>query len=51
MTDGSPIYAPFGIFSPSGFGWEYLYLYLIAWPSALVVSFRPIFGKSNPEPA
>ena len=48
---GSPIYAPFGIFSPSGWGWEYLYLYLLAWPSALVVSFRPIFGKSNKEPA
>ncbi len=48
---GSPIYAPFGIISPSGWGWQYLYLYLIAWPSALVVSFRPIFGKSTKEPA
>jgi hypothetical protein len=47
---GSPIYAPFGI-SIIGFGWEYLYLYLIAWTGALVVSFRPIFGKSNKEPA
>lgn len=48
---GSPIYAPFGISRPMGFGWELLYIYLIAWPSALVVSFRPIFGKSNKEPA
>ena len=30
-----------------GFGWEFLYLYLIAWPAALAVSFRPIFGKSK----
>jgi hypothetical protein len=46
---GSPIYALFDI-PISGFGWEY-YEYLITWPSALVVSFRPIFGKSNKEPA
>jgi hypothetical protein len=46
---GSPIYALFGI-PISGFGLEY-YIYLILWPSALVVAFRPIFGKSNKEPA
>ena len=45
---GSPIYAPFGI-PIMGFGWEFLYLYLIAWPCALAVSFRPIFGKSKSE--
>lgn len=45
---GFPIYALFGI-PVRGFGWEFLYLYLIAWPCALVVSFRPIFKKSNRE--
>ena len=48
---GSPIYAPFGISRPIGFGWKFLYLYLITWPCALAVSFRPIFGKSKEEPA
>jgi len=43
---GSPIYAPFGI-PINGFGWQFLYMYLITWPGALVVSFRPIFGKSK----
>jgi len=47
---GSPIYKPFGI-SIQGFGWQSLYLYLLAWPCALAVSFRPIFGKINDEPA
>ena len=47
---GSPIYAAFGI-PIRGFGWEFLYLYLIAWPAALIVSFRPIFGRSQEEPA
>jgi hypothetical protein len=42
---GSPIYAPFGI-PIQGFGWQFLYLYLLAWPAALALSFRPIFGKS-----
>jgi hypothetical protein len=47
---GFPIYALFGI-PVRGFGWQFLYLYLIAWPCALAVSFRPIFGKSKEEPA
>jgi hypothetical protein len=46
---GSPIYTLFGI-PIQGFGWGFLYLYLIAWPCALAVSFRPIFGKSKTEP-
>jgi len=46
---GSPIYAPFEI-PIKGFGWQFLYLYLIAWPCALVISFRPIFGTSKEEP-
>jgi len=47
---GAPIYTLFGI-PIKGFGWQGLYLYLIAWPCALTVSFRPIFGKSKEEPA
>ena len=47
---GSPIYVPFGI-QIRGFGWQFLYLYLIAWPCALTVSFRPIFRKSREKPA
>jgi len=46
---GFPIYALFGI-PVKGFGWQFLYLYLIAWPCALAVSFRPIFGKSEEGP-
>ena len=46
---GSPIYALFRI-PIMGFGWQFLYLYLIAWPCALAVSYRPIFAKSNEEP-
>lgn|GEM_PF-2951211 len=45
---GAPIYAPFGI-AARGFGWKFLYQYLIAWPCALAVSFRPIFGKNKEE--
>ena len=47
---GSPIYALFGI-PIRGFGWQFLYLYLITWPCALAVSFRPIFRKNKEEPA
>ena len=47
---GNPLYALFGI-PVQGFGWQFLYLYLIAWPCALVVSFRPIFAKSNKDSA
>lgn len=48
---GAPIYAPFGISSPQGFGWGFLYLYLVAWPGALIVSFGPIFGTRGKVPA
>jgi hypothetical protein len=43
---GSPIYALFGI-PIMGFGWQFLDLYLVAWPAALAASFHPIFGKSK----
>ena len=43
---GFPLYAPFG--TPiRGYNWQFLYMYLVAWPVALVVSFRPIFGKRD----
>lgn len=47
---GAPFYALFGI-PVRGFGWQFLYQYLIAWPCALAVSFRPIFRKSKDESA
>jgi len=36
---GSPLYA-----ESLGFGWQFLYVYFIAWIAALVMSYRPIFG-------
>jgi len=47
---GAPFYALFGI-PVRGFGWEFLYLYLVAWPCALAMSFHPIFRKSEDEHA
>ena len=42
---GSPLYGLFGI-KPIGFGWEFLYVYFVAWIAALVISYKPIFAKS-----
>src|SRR5262245_42625825 len=42
---GSPLYRLFGI-QPTGFGWEFLYVYFAAWIVALVISYKPIFAKS-----
>lgn len=39
---GSPLYLTPG---PLGFGWQFLYVYMIAWAAALVTSYRPIFAK------
>jgi uncharacterized membrane protein AbrB (regulator of aidB expression) len=36
----SPLYA-----QPLGFGWQFLYVYFIAWIAALVMAYKPIFGK------
>lgn len=44
---GSPIYRGFGVEHSDGFGWQFLYVYLIAWIAALVISFRSIF--TNPS--
>ncbi len=48
---GSPIWLLFGVREPIGFGWDALYLYIVSWTAALVVSFRPIFGRSSTEAA
>jgi hypothetical protein len=40
---GSPLYF---MERPLGFGWEGLYVYLVAWVAALVLSYKPIFAKS-----
>ncbi len=45
-THGSPLYTPFDV-QGDGFGWPFLYNYLFAWVAALVISYRPIFGKAT----
>jgi hypothetical protein len=40
---GSPLYF---MERPLGFGWEFLYVYLVAWVAALVLSYKPIFAKA-----
>jgi hypothetical protein len=44
---GSPIYRLFGVTELQGFGWAFLYLYIISWIGALIVSFRSIFERNN----
>lgn len=41
----SMIYHLYGM-RVAGFGWEFLYLYIIAWGAALMLSYRPVFQKS-----
>ena len=41
---GSPLYSLLGG-RVLGFGWEFLYIYFIAWIAALVISYQPIFGR------
>ena len=41
---GSPLYRLLGG-QVLGFGWEFLYIYFIAWIIALVISYQPIFGQ------
>ena len=46
---GSPFYQLFG--EPvQGFGWEFLYAYPVAWITALVISYQPIF-RAKPSKA
>ena len=40
---GSPLYF---MKSPIGVGWQFLYVYLVAWITALVLSYKPIFAKA-----
>ena len=40
---GSPLYF---MERPLGFGWEFLYVYLVAWVAALMLSYKPIFAKA-----
>ena len=50
---GSPLYALFGAERPEGFGWPFLYAYLLAWTAALVISYRPVFhqtARTNTSP-
>ena len=42
---GSPIYGIFGVEGLDGWGWELLYLYIVAWIAALAISYRPIFRR------
>jgi hypothetical protein len=32
---------------PLGGGWQFLYVYLVAWIAALVLSYKPVFGKGS----
>lgn len=43
---GSPLYSLFGV-QPVGFGWQFLYMYLVAWIAALTISYRPIFKRAS----
>ena len=46
---GSPLYQLFGE-RLQGFGWEFLYAYPVAWITALVLSYQPIF-RAKPSKA
>ena len=41
---GSPLYRLLGG-RVLGFGWEFLYVYFVAWIAALVIAYPPIFGR------
>jgi hypothetical protein len=41
---GSPLYF---IERPTGFGWQFFYVYLVTWIIALVLSYKPIFTKTS----
>jgi len=43
--------APWFAANPASFGWEWLYLYPVAWLAALFISYRPIFGEAIPNRA
>ena len=43
---GSPIYSLFRG-DLRGFGWEFLYGYIVAWAAALIIAYKPIFQLSD----
>jgi hypothetical protein len=43
-SHGLPIYEFFTGVMSQGFGWEYLYTYLVAWAAGLALSYKPIFA-------
>lgn len=43
---GMPLFQVLGL-RASGWGWQWLYLYVLAWMSALILSYRPIFGRQK----
>jgi hypothetical protein len=47
---GSPLYQLFGL-PGQGFGWEFLYSYPVAWITALVISYKPIFRDAKARAA
>ena len=45
---GSPLYQWFGG-TVQGFGWQFLYVYPVAWITALVISYKPIFRDAKAQ--
>ncbi len=43
---GLPLFQLFGK-QPRGYGWQFQYVYLVAWMAALAISYRPIFAKAS----
>lgn len=48
---GFPVYTTFGINEVNGFGWQFLYVYLVSWIAALAISYRPVFHPGRLETA
>jgi hypothetical protein len=46
-SHGFPFYKVFTGVPVQGFGWQYLYLYVVAWIVALLISFRPVFKPTD----
>ena len=47
-SHGFPLYEGLTGVPVQGFGWQYVYTYFLAWASALLISYRPIF-RGNGE--
>jgi len=44
---GLPLFQSLGGAPVTGFGWEFLYSYFVAWIAALGISYRPIFRSAD----